>query len=254
MSVEPPPPLPPAQLWEISSGELLLSVLFDVGIMAVTMDLAEHHMFCGGSEGSIFQVDLCTWVSGGRLGRGWRLVGQWDTRGPSSPASRSLSQLGSSPAHHPSALGPPGLRFSSALCSLAPRPPQPGQREKSFQSEQDSGKVFKGHRCGDQTDSWGGALFSCSWGWATLSQTCVPRNQVTCLSVSTDGSVLLSGSHDETVRVWDIQSKQCLRTVTLKGGAGAEDSRLQVVWLCPFVRWVGLRSGGCGAMAQAWPR
>lgn len=64
------PPIPyPAcpQLWEISSGELLLSVLFDVGIMAVTMDLAEHHMFCGGSEGSIFQVDLCTWVSGGWL-------------------------------------------------------------------------------------------------------------------------------------------------------------------------------------------
>ncbi|XP_057397286.1 WD repeat-containing protein 18 isoform X2 [Balaenoptera acutorostrata] len=113
------------KLWEISSGELLLSVLFDVSIMAVTMDLAEHHMFCGGSDGSIFQVDLCTW---------------------------------------------------------------PGQREKSFQPEQDHGKVFRGH-----------------------------RNQVTCLSVSTDGSVLLSGSHDETVRLWDVQSQQCLRTVALKG-------------------------------------
>lgn len=55
------------QLWEISSGELLLSVLFDVSIMAVTMDLAEHHMFCGGSDGSIFQVDLCTWVSSRHL-------------------------------------------------------------------------------------------------------------------------------------------------------------------------------------------
>lgn len=40
---------------------------------------------------------------------------------------------------------------------------------------------------------------------------------MTCLSVSTDGSVLLSGSHDETVRLWDIQSKQCIRTVTFKG-------------------------------------
>ncbi|XP_023376241.1 LOW QUALITY PROTEIN: WD repeat-containing protein 18 [Pteropus vampyrus] len=49
------------KLWEVSSGELLLSVLFDVGVVAVTMDLAEHHMFCGGSDGSIFQVDLCTW-------------------------------------------------------------------------------------------------------------------------------------------------------------------------------------------------
>lgn len=40
---------------------------------------------------------------------------------------------------------------------------------------------------------------------------------MTCLSVSTDGSVLLSGSHDESVRLWDVKSKQCLRTVTLKG-------------------------------------
>ncbi|KAM5238269.1 WD repeat-containing protein 18 [Ctenodactylus gundi] len=114
------------KLWEISSGELLLSVLFDAAILAVTMDLAEHHMFCGGSDGSIFQVDLCT------------------------------------------------------------RPPM--QRERSFQPEQDPGRVFRGH-----------------------------RNQVTCLSVSTDGSLLLSGSHDETVRLWDVQSKQCIRTVTLKG-------------------------------------
>ncbi|ERE72363.1 glutamate [NMDA] receptor subunit 3B [Cricetulus griseus] len=119
------PGLPSLQLWAISSGDLLLSVLFDVGITSVTMDLAEHHMFCGGSDGTIFQVDLCSW---------------------------------------------------------------PGQREHSFRPDQNVGKVFKGH-----------------------------RNQVTCLSVSTDGSVLLSGSHDESVRLWDVKSKQCLRTVTLKG-------------------------------------
>ncbi|XP_075399997.1 WD repeat-containing protein 18 isoform X2 [Tenrec ecaudatus] len=113
------------KLWALSSGELLLSVLFDVAVAAVTLDLAEHHMFCGGSDGSIFQVDLCAW---------------------------------------------------------------PGQQEKNFQPEQEPGKVFRGH-----------------------------RNQVTCLSVSTDGSLLLSGSHDETVRLWDVQSKQCVRTVTLKG-------------------------------------
>ncbi|NXI59944.1 WDR18 protein, partial [Chloroceryle aenea] len=101
-----------AKLWEISSGELLLSVLFDVGIMAVTLALAECHMFCGGMDGSIFQVDLCAWVT-------------------------------------------------SALPHS--------------------------------------------------------RNQVTCLSVSTDGSLLLSGSHDETVRLWDIQSKQCLKTMNHKG-------------------------------------
>ncbi|KAK2541926.1 Wdr18 [Columba livia] len=114
-----------AKLWEVSSGDLLLSVLFDVGIMAVTLDLAEYYMFCGGMDGSIFQVELCAW---------------------------------------------------------------PVQRDRSFQPERESGKVFKGH-----------------------------RNQVTCLSVSTDGSLLLSGSHDETVRLWDIQSKQCLRTVNHKG-------------------------------------
>lgn len=61
---------PHPQLWEISSGDLLLSVLFDVGIMAVTMDLAEYHVFCGGSDGSIFQVDLCTWVSTAGAGGG----------------------------------------------------------------------------------------------------------------------------------------------------------------------------------------
>lgn len=31
--------------------------------MAVTLDLSEYHMFCGGMDGSIFQVDLCAWVS-----------------------------------------------------------------------------------------------------------------------------------------------------------------------------------------------
>nr|XP_033811767.1 WD repeat-containing protein 18 isoform X3 [Geotrypetes seraphini] len=113
------------KLWEISSGELLMSVLFDVRIMAVTLDPSEYFMFCGGTDGSIFQVDLCA---------------------------------------------------------------QPVQREKSFQSERESGKIFKGH-----------------------------KNQVTCLSVSKDGSLLLSGSHDETARLWDMQSKQCLRTVPHKG-------------------------------------
>nr|XP_056701121.1 WD repeat-containing protein 18 [Euleptes europaea] len=114
-----------AKLWEISSGDLLLSVVFDVGIVSVTLDLTEYFMFCGGMDGSIFQVDLCSW---------------------------------------------------------------PVQRERGFRTERENGKVFQGH-----------------------------RNQVTCLSVSTDGSLLLSGSHDETVRLWDIQSKQCLRTMNYKG-------------------------------------
>ncbi|KAE8631804.1 hypothetical protein XENTR_v10001307 [Xenopus tropicalis] len=111
------------KLWEICSGDLLLSVLFDVRIMSVAFDPAEYHLFCGGSDGVIYQVDLYA---------------------------------------------------------------TPEQRERPFHPEQEM--VFKGH-----------------------------RNQVTCLSVSLDGSMLISGSHDETVCVWDIHSKQCLRTVAHRG-------------------------------------
>ncbi|XP_033933175.2 WD repeat-containing protein 18, partial [Pseudochaenichthys georgianus] len=113
------------KVWELSSGELLLSVLFDVEIMSVTFDPSEYFLFCGGSDGNIFQVSLC---------------------------SQSLS------------------------------------REKSFQSDSDGDTIFKGH-----------------------------RNLVTCLSVSMDGTLLLSGSHDETVRLWDIQSKQSIRSLAHKG-------------------------------------
>uniref|UniRef100_A0A4W3I0N3 WD repeat-containing protein 18 n=1 Tax=Callorhinchus milii TaxID=7868 RepID=A0A4W3I0N3_CALMI len=113
------------KLWGIPSGELLMSVLFDVGIMAVTLDPCEYYLFCGGNDGSIFQVNL----------------------------------------------------FAG-----------PVQRERNFQVDKESSYVFTGH-----------------------------RNRVTCLSVSMDGSLLLSGSHDETAKLWDIQSKQCLRTVNHKG-------------------------------------
>uniref|UniRef100_A0A8P4KTV9 WD repeat-containing protein 18 n=1 Tax=Dicentrarchus labrax TaxID=13489 RepID=A0A8P4KTV9_DICLA len=113
------------KVWELSSGELLLSVLFDVEIMSVTFDPCEYFLFCGGSDGNIFQVSLC---------------------------SQNLS------------------------------------RDKSFQSDSDGNQVFKGH-----------------------------RNLVTCLSVSMDGTLLLSGSHDETVRLWDVQSKQSIRCLTHKG-------------------------------------
>lgn len=85
---------------------------------------------------------------------------------------------------------------------------------------------------------------------------------MTCLSVSTDGSVLLSGSHDETVRLWDVQSKQCIRTVTLKGGTGGRprcgggggggEATEAALWLClrpsPWAGcWeAGLARGGGG--------
>ncbi|XP_068448800.1 WD repeat-containing protein 18 [Clinocottus analis] len=113
------------KVWELASGALLLSVLFDVEIMSVTFDPCEYFLFCGGSDGNIFQVSLC---------------------------SQSLS------------------------------------RDKSFQSDNDGNQVFKGH-----------------------------KNLVTCLSVSMDGTLLLSGSHDETVRLWDVQSKQSIRCLAHKG-------------------------------------
>ncbi|KAJ3599938.1 hypothetical protein NHX12_033890 [Muraenolepis orangiensis] len=113
------------KLWEVCSGELLLSILFDVGIMSVTLDPCEYFLFCGGSDGNIFQVSLC---------------------------SQSLN------------------------------------RDQTFQSDSDGNQVFKGH-----------------------------RNLVSCLSVSMDGTLLLSGSHDETLRLWDIQSKQSIRCFTQKG-------------------------------------
>ncbi|KAF7703723.1 hypothetical protein HF521_022730 [Silurus meridionalis] len=113
------------KLWEISSGEMLLSVLFDTSIMSVTLDPCEYLLFCGGSDGNIFQVSLC----------------------------------------------------NTAL-----------SRDKTFQSDGEGNQMFKGH-----------------------------RNLVTCLSVSMDGTLLLSGSHDETVRMWDVQSKQCIRCINHKG-------------------------------------
>ncbi|TNM88118.1 hypothetical protein fugu_006339 [Takifugu bimaculatus] len=117
------------KVWELSSGELLLSILFDVEIMSVTSDPCEYFLFCGGSDGNIFQVSLC---------------------------SQGLS------------------------------------RDRPFQSdtEQNQNQIFKGH-----------------------------TNMVGCVSVSMDGTLLLSGSHDETVRVWDIQSKQTIRCLAHKAPA-----------------------------------
>lgn len=52
------------------------------------------------------------------------------------------------------------------------------------------------------------------------------RNLVTCLSVSMDGTLLLSGSNDETVRMWDVQSKQCIWSINHKGKHQALSSSL----------------------------
>uniref|UniRef100_A0A3Q4GWI6 WD repeat-containing protein 18 n=1 Tax=Neolamprologus brichardi TaxID=32507 RepID=A0A3Q4GWI6_NEOBR len=118
------------KVWELSSGELLLSILFDVEIMSVTFDPAEYFVFCGGSDGNIFQVSLCSQV-------------------------RNMND---------------------------------------HKLKTDVGKTTR-----------------------VMKSSCLHRNMVTCLSVSMDGTLLLSGSHDETVRLWDIQSKQSIRCLTHKG-------------------------------------
>ncbi|XP_077546089.1 WD repeat-containing protein 18 [Haemaphysalis longicornis] len=41
--------------------------------------------------------------------------------------------------------------------------------------------------------------------------------KVTCLSVSLDGQLLVSGSDDHTARVWDVASKQCIHIFHHKG-------------------------------------
>ena len=51
------------QLYELSSGQLLCSLLFDSGLTSVAVDLAAHRLFVGGSTGKIFQVNLFLHVS-----------------------------------------------------------------------------------------------------------------------------------------------------------------------------------------------
>ncbi|XP_035887994.1 WD repeat-containing protein 18 isoform X2 [Phyllostomus discolor] len=159
-------------LWEVSTGNLLVILsrhYQDISCLQFTGD--SSHFLSGGKDCLVLVWSLCS-------------VLQMDSsRTPAPRHVWSRHTLPITDLH--CGFGGPLARVATASLDQTVKP---GQREKSFQPEQDSGKVFKGH-----------------------------RNQVTCLSVSTDSSVLLSGSHDETVRLWDIQSKQCIRTVTLKG-------------------------------------
>ena len=61
-------------------------------------------------------------------------------------------------------------------CSPALLHLQPGQRETSFQPEQEHGKVFRGHRCGDQAGTGvGGRLLP--WGTNAGLVLLLPRPQ-----------------------------------------------------------------------------
>ncbi|XP_013403336.1 WD repeat-containing protein 18 [Lingula anatina] len=115
------------KLWDIVSGDLLVSFIYDCSILSVAMDTAEYRLFAGGSNGKIYQANLFE---------------------------------------------------------------KPVTKEHHIGSEQEEtrGLVFTGH-----------------------------SKQVTCLSVNMDSSLLVSGSHDCSVKLWDIQSRQCIRTLAHKG-------------------------------------
>ncbi|XP_064625607.1 WD repeat-containing protein 18-like [Lineus longissimus] len=114
------------KLWDLATGKLLCSFLFDEGLTAVCMDSCESRLFAATSKGVIHQVNL--------FERGYR----------------------------------PEASIPNAA--------------------DDDALVFLGH-----------------------------TKQVTCLSLSLDGIVLVSGSNDCTVKIWDAPSRQCLRTLLHKG-------------------------------------
>ena len=45
-------------MYDLSSGHLICSFVFDAAITAVTMDIAEHHLFAGSVSGDIFVAHL----------------------------------------------------------------------------------------------------------------------------------------------------------------------------------------------------
>ena len=44
------------------SGELLQKVVFNTGIMSVTMDASEYRLFAGGTRGDIYTVNMYSQV------------------------------------------------------------------------------------------------------------------------------------------------------------------------------------------------
>lgn len=111
------------KLYDLSSGDLLCSIVFDVGVTAVVMDAAEQSFFAGCTDGSIYQVEL--------FRRGMK---------------------------------------------------------NNIHMEKEEALIFNGH-----------------------------SKQVNSLAVSMDSTLLLSGSEDQSARVWHVHSRQCLRVVNHKG-------------------------------------
>ncbi|XP_020289435.1 WD repeat-containing protein 18 [Pseudomyrmex gracilis] len=115
-------------IYELGTGALLLSLVFDVPLTAVTVNIRESELFVGSTTGDIFQCNL----------------------------------------HEP----PRGVEHHVKISSN-------GENEDA---------VFRAH-----------------------------KSDVTALSVSVDCRTLLSASTDKSVHVWDIASRQVLRTIEHKG-------------------------------------
>lgn len=53
--------------------------------------------------------------------------------------------------------------------------------------------------------------------FASFASSAIHRQKVTCLAVTLHARTLVSASSDGTLRLWDIGSKLCIRTIDLKG-------------------------------------
>jgi len=118
-----------ANVYELGSGDLLVSLMFDAPLTAITVNIRESELFVGCTTGEIFQCNL----------------------------------------HEP----PREIKHDLS---------------RSSSNESEGCAVFQAH-----------------------------KSNVTALSVSVDCRTLLSGSTDSAVHVWDIASRQVLRTLEHKG-------------------------------------
>lgn len=116
----------------------------------MTLDLSEYHMFCGGMDGSIFQVDLCAWVS-----VGLQVCSVTPSHCHLPSATGVTCQSTGGPGSPVSPLPSPDMVMNlldSAFLNVNPSPSlpsfilQPVQRDRTFQTERENGKIFKGHR------------------------------------------------------------------------------------------------------------
>lgn len=112
------------KIYDLCSGTLLVSLVFDVALHSVALDVIDSRVFVGGADGNIYQFNLRA----------------------------------------------------------------PPRMQEYHLTKQEKGIVLSGH-----------------------------SKTVTCLSVSVDNVTLLSGSADAQVKVWNIPSQQCIRSIPHKG-------------------------------------